>query len=203
MAAIIAVAAAIAGGCQLVPNRPEAVLDLYRERMRSQNLAEARKLLSEDSQKIVQEITTNYRLQQPPEDLALLNALDPASAPVPMKSEATTALLQVRTLKGGLRLIRLTRKDPNSPWTIDLTEELRALETFLKGRSALEEMRDQASEYAASWKAFNRQLDKMHIAEPPAPPKPIHPKPPAPKPKAKHKAKTETKRNEQKKTFTE
>jgi hypothetical protein len=158
--------------------------------MKSENVAEARKLLSDQSQQLIQEIIATYKMRQHPEDLALLNALDPVAAPVLMKSEATSALLQVRTLKGGLRLIHLVRKDPNSQWTIDLSEELRALESFLKARAALETLRDQASEYAASWKAFNRQLDKMHVVEPPPPPpKPAPPKPPAPKPKPKPKAK--------------
>jgi hypothetical protein len=110
-----------------------------------------------------------------------------------MKSEPTEALLQVKTLKGGLRLIHLMRTDPNSQWTIDISEELRALDSFLKARSALEAMRDQAGEFAASWKAFNQQLDKMHVTEPPpapAPtPKPTPPKPVPQKPKPKQKPK--------------
>jgi hypothetical protein len=164
---LMIVAAVAVGGCQLVPNRPTAVFSLYREDMKSQEIPQARKLLSQESRRLIQQITTAYKLKQLPEDLALLNALDPVSEPTLMKSEPTEALLQVRTLKGGLRLIRLTRKTPNSQWTIDLSEELHALESFLKARSALEDMRDQASEFAASWSAFNRQLHKIHVTEPP------------------------------------
>lgn len=186
---LLSLTIAVVGGCQLVPNKPLAVFDLYRERMKSQDVAEARKLLSDQSQQLIREISTTYKMRQPPEDLALLNALDPVAAPVLMKAEATSALLQVRTLKGGLRLIHLTRKDPNTQWAIDLSEELRALESFLKARAALETLREQASEYAASWKAFTRQLDKMHVVEPPPPPEPTPPKPPPPKPKPKPKPK--------------
>jgi hypothetical protein len=60
------IAAAIIGGCQLVPNRPEAVFDLYRERMKSQDPVEARKLLSEESRKLIQEIDAAHNLQQRP-----------------------------------------------------------------------------------------------------------------------------------------
>lgn len=195
---LIAAAALVVGGCQLVPNKPEAVFDLYRERMKSQDLVEARKLLSDESLKLIQDITAAYQLQQPPEALALLNALDPVSAPTLMKSEPTEALLQVRTLKGGLRLIRLMRKNPDSQWTIDISEELKALDSFLKARSALEVMREQAGEFAASWKAFNRQLDQMHVTEPPPapPPKPSPPKPAPQKPKPKPKAKKQIKQAE-------
>jgi hypothetical protein len=195
---LIVAVAVTAGGCQLVPNKPEAVFDLYRERMKSQDLVEARKLLSDESRKLIQEITTAYQVQQPPEALALLNALDPVSAPTLMKSESTEALLQVRTLKGGLRLIRLARNNPDSQWTIDLSEELKALDSFLKARSALEEMRDQAGEFAASWKAFNRQLDQMSVTEPPPapPPKPSPPKPAPQKPKPKPKAKKQIRQGE-------
>lgn len=152
--------------CQMVPTKPEAVFNLYRNRMKSQNLAEARALLSPESKKLIDEITHAFSLNQAPEQLALLNALDPVSEPILMKMEDTTAILQVRTLKGGLRLIRLLRKDSNSPWAIDLSEELKTLESFLKAQHALEMMRDQAGEFAASWKAFNEQLNKLKDAEP-------------------------------------
>ncbi len=79
--------------------------------MKTQNLDEARSLLSNDSRRLALEMASEHKLQQAPESLALLNALDPTAAPVVMKSEETSALLQLRTLKGGLRLIRLIRKD--------------------------------------------------------------------------------------------
>ncbi len=177
----IAALAVILGGCQLVPNQPEAVFVLYRDRMKTQNLDEARSLLSNDSRRLALELAAEHKLRQPPESLALLNALDPTAAPVVMKSEEMSALLQLRTLKGGLRLVRLVRKDPNSPWKIDMAEELRSLQSFLETRGTLDMIREQAGEYAATYKAFSNQLEKMHITEPP-PPKPATFKPAAVKP---------------------
>ncbi|MGO9570358.1 MAG: hypothetical protein ACLP5H_22735 [Desulfomonilaceae bacterium] len=189
-------------GCQLVPNQPEAVFVLYRDRMKTQNLDEARSLLSNDSRRLALELAAEHKLQQSPESLALLNALDPAAAPVVMKSDEMSALLQLRTLKGGLRLVRLIRKDPNSPWKIDMSEELRSLQSFLEARGTLDMIREQAGEYAATYKAFSNQLEKMHIAEPPLPKpatlKPTATKPAAPKharkPKPQAKVNTKTKK---------
>jgi hypothetical protein len=144
--------------------------------MKAENLDDARSLLSHDSKKLALELAAEHRLRQSPESLALLNALDPTATPVVMKSDETSALLQLRTLKGGLRLIRLIRKDPNSPWKIDITEELRSLQSFLEARGTLDMMREQAGEFAATYKAFTNQLEKMHVAEPP-PPKPASLKP--------------------------
>ncbi len=174
-------AAVLLCGCQLVPNQPDAVFVLYRDRMKTQNLDEARSLLSNDSRRLVLELASEHKLNQPPESLALLNALDPTATPVVMKSEEMSALLQLRTLKGGLRLIRLIRKDPNSPWRIDISEELRSLQSFLEARGTLDMIREQAGEYAATYKAFSNQLEKMDITQPP-PPKPATLKPPAVKP---------------------
>lgn len=176
-------AAVLFCGCQLVPTQPDAVFVLYRERMKTQNLDEARSLLSNDSRRLALELAAEHKLQQPPESLALLNALDPTAAPVVMKSEEMAALLQLRTLKGGLRLIRLIRKDPNSPWRIDMSDELRSLQSFLEARGTLDMIREQAGEYAATYKAFNNQLEKMHVTPPP-PPKPAILKPTATKPAA-------------------
>lgn len=184
----IAALAVILCGCQLVPNQPEAVFVLYRDRMKAQNLDEARSLLSNDSRRLALELAAEHKLQQPPESLALLNALDPTAAPVIMKSEEMSALLQLRTLKGGLRLVRLVRKDSNSPWKIDIAEELRSLQSFLETRGTLDMIREQAGEYAATYKAFSNQLEKMHISEPP-PPKPATLKPAATKPAAPKQAK--------------
>ncbi len=174
-------------GCQLVPSKPDAVFILYRDRMKSENLAQARELLSEESRNLAVTLESEYKLDQPPEALALLNTLDPTSLPTVMQSGDILALLQVRTLKGGLRLVRVVRKDATSHWNLDITEELKSLKAFLDARGALEIMKDQASEYAASWKAFNEQLKKMNPAdtEPPkvapqklAPHKPVNkPKP--------------------------
>ena len=46
-----------------------------------------------------------------------------------------------------------------------MTSELKAFQKFMGARSALDGMREQASEYAASWKAFTEQLGKMHVKE--------------------------------------
>jgi hypothetical protein len=156
--------------------------------MKAQNLDEARSLLSNDSRRLALELAAEHKLQQPPESLALLNALDPTAAPVIMKSEEMSALLQLRTLKGGLRLVRLVRKDSNSPWKIDIAEELRSLQSFLETRGTLDMIREQAGEYAATYKAFSNQLEKMPITEPP-PPKPATLKPAATKPAAPKQAK--------------
>jgi hypothetical protein len=185
-------------GCQLVPSKPDAVFILYRDRMKSENLAQARELLSEESRNLAVALESEYKLDQPPEALALLNTLDPTSIPTVMQSGDTLALLQVRTLKGGLRLVRMVRKDPTSHWTLDITEELKSLKAFLDARGALEIMKDQASEYAASWKAFNDQLKKMNPTdtEPPkisTPPKPP-PRPALRKPVNKPKPKRDNPR---------
>jgi hypothetical protein len=167
-------------------------------------LDEARSLLSNDSRRLALELAAEHKLQQPAESLALLNALDPTAAPVVMKSEEMSTLLQLRTLKGGLRLVRLIRKDPNSPWKIDIAEELRSLQSFLETRGSLDMIREQAGEYAATYKAFSNQLEKMHIPEPPTPKpeilKPAVTKPPVPKQakKPKPKAKVNGKNKKQK-----
>ena len=152
-------------GCQLVPSKPDAVFILYKDRMKSENLTEARELLSEESRGLALELSSQYKLDQPPESLALLNALDPTSIPTIMQSEDTLALLQIRTLRGGLRIVRIVRKDPTAAWKLDMSEELKSLKAFLDARSALEMMKDQAGEYAASWKAFNDQLKRINPTE--------------------------------------
>ena len=166
-------------GCELVPSKPDAVFTLYRDRMKSENLTEARELLSGESRALALELSSQYKLDQPPESLALLNALDPTAVPTIMQSEDTLALLQVRTLRGGLRIIRIVRKDSTAAWKLDMSEELKSLKAFLDARSALEMMKDQAGEYAASWKAFNDQLKRINPTEI-EPQKTIVPKP-APK----------------------
>ncbi len=199
-AGTIVVAAMMLCGCQLVPHQPEAVFVLYRDRMKSKNLEEARSLLTSDSRMLALQLATDHKLRQAPESLALLNALDPLGTPVVMKSDETSALLQLRTLKGGLRLIRLIRKDPNSPWKIDITDELQSLQSFLEARSTLDMIREQAGEYAATYRAFSDQLDKMHVPEPP-PVKAATLKSPAPKQRKKPKAqkKSSTKKKGHKK----
>jgi hypothetical protein len=162
-----AAAALLFCGCELVPNQADAVFVLYRDRMKAQDLDEARSLLSNDSRILALKLAAEYKLEQPPESLAFLNALDASATPVVMKSEEMSTLLQIRTLKGGLRLVRLIRKDPNSPWRIDMSEELRSLQSFLEVRGTLDMIRDQAGEYAATYKAFSNQIGKMHITPSP------------------------------------
>jgi len=177
LAACLVVIMVLLAGCELVPSKPDVVFTLYRDRMKSENLSAARDLLSDASRSLVDQLVSKYNLKQPPENLALINILDPVTQPSVMKAEDTYALLQVRTLKGDFRLIRLTRKDSGAPWKIDITEELKALESFLQARGTLELMREQAGEYAESWKAFHEQLGKMNITEP----EPLRPPPPPPK----------------------
>lgn len=181
-------------GCDIVPPKPDAVFALYRERMRSQKIEEARSLLLDDSRAQVDELASKYKLQQLPEDLALLSILDPLDTPVAMKTTDTFALIQLRTLRGGVRLIKLVRKNSESPWKIDLSEELSGLRSFLEAQGALEMIREQAGEYAASWKAMTDHLSKMKVPEPaPEPPTPAASHAVKPKPKPKIKAKKEAK----------
>jgi len=166
--AALAIMAAVAlAACDMVPNKPEAVYILYRDRMKAEKLDEARDLLSDKSRDLSVKLSAVHKLKQPPENLALLNVLDPVSLPTLMKAEGNEVILQVRSLKGGLRLVHLARKDANSPWKIEISEELQALGTYLGARSALDTMREQAGEYAASWKAFNNQLNRMNVSEGP------------------------------------
>lgn len=157
---------ALLGGCELIPAKPEAVFVLYRERMKAGDIKQARALLTDESSALAIKLASRFKLKQPPEDLALLNALDPVSPPLVMKQGDTYALLQARTLKGGLRLIHLVRPDKKAPWKIDLTEELNALHKFLEAREALNMIREQAGEYASFWRAFKDQLERMKVPEP-------------------------------------
>lgn len=163
---VFLILAGILASCQLIPSKPDVVFVLYRDRMRSENLAEARQLLDAESRKLVTSLESEYKLDQPPEALALLNALDPTATPVVMQTEDKLSLLQIRTLKGGLRVVRMVRKDSGSPWSLDISAELKSLKAFLEARNALEMMRDQAGEYAAGWRAFNEQIKRMPASEP-------------------------------------
>jgi hypothetical protein len=161
-----AAAALLFWGYELVPSQADVVFVLYRDRMKAQDLDEARSLLSDASRKLALKLAAEYKLEQPPESLALLNALDDSAAPVVIKSEEMSTLLQLRTLKGGLRLVRLIRKDSNSPWRIDILGELRSLQSFLGVRWSLKMLLSQANEYAATYYAFSNQIGKMHIIPP-------------------------------------
>ncbi len=167
--------------CELTPSRPEDVFTVYREKMRAGQLHEARKLLAPQSATLVEALAATYKLDAPPENLALMNILDPQSSPVVTVVEDAFALLNVRTMRGAPKMIRLIRETPKSHWKINLNEELTSLETFLEAQAALETMRDKAGDYAASWKAFNDQLERINIPE--EPPAAMGRKAPKPSPK--------------------
>jgi len=158
---------AIITSCEVVPPKPDDLFVLYRQRMKNSEFDKARSLLTDESKDLALSLARDHKLNQPPENLALLNILDPAASPVVKKSADTEALLQIRTLRGGFRLLRLTRKDPDSPWRIDVAQDLKSLKAFLEAKAALEQFRDQAIEYAASWKAFNEQIGKIKAPAPP------------------------------------
>lgn len=163
IARIMIVAVAVLTSCDMAPVKPEEVFILYRERMNHQNvnLNETRKLFSQDSLSLVTQIEQKHKLNQPPENVALLNILDPITPPGVVKVDESLAILQVRTLKGGNRLIRLVRSEQNSPWKIDITEELKSLQAFLDAREALNALQQQAGEFAASWRDLENQLGKL------------------------------------------
>jgi hypothetical protein len=187
---------AVLCSCNLTPTRPDAIFTVYRDRMKAENIEDARALLSDDSKTLAVTLESTYKLRQPPEDLAVLNALDPVSPPVITEKSEQLTLLQVRTMKGSVRVIRVARKDSSSPWKIDMTEELTSLQSFLEARRALETVREQAGEFASTWKAFSDRLSTMpepvppSVASPPpkSPPKQIKPNNgKKPKKRAEHK----------------
>lgn len=158
----------ILSGCDLMPSKPEAVFILYRDRMKSEKVDEARQLLSDRSREMVVRLEREHRLKQLPEDLALLNMLDPVSPPLLLKGEQNQALIQLRCLKGGMKTITMVRQEVDQPWRIEIGDDLKALEEYLGAKSALDTLREQSSEYAASWKAFKTQLERIQV--PPAEP---------------------------------
>lgn len=182
--------------CDITPVKPEEVFIVYRERMNAQKNEDGRKLLSPDSLILVKQISDQFKLDQPPEKVALLNILDPVSTPTVVKMDKDVALLQVRTLKGATRLIRLTKPTPNSGWKIDITDELKSLQNFLEAQEALSGLQQQAGEFAASWKAFDNQLEKMGGPEPEPKPQikeavkkpPVKPKHPSKRSKTQEKS---------------
>ncbi len=185
-------------GCDLVPNTPDGVFALYRDRMKSGNLEQARALLSEDSLKLLSALTSDYKLNEPPENMALLNALDPGSAPTVLKTTDSLALLNMRTLKGGSRPVRLVRANADGHWKVDISEELSAFQSFLQTQQALNMIREQAGEYAASWKAFNDRLGQMKVIEP-SPPEPSKATPMKPPPKKEILKRKQARKTEKKK----
>ncbi|MFH0959758.1 MAG: hypothetical protein V1897_13760 [Pseudomonadota bacterium] len=147
--------------CDMAPVKPEEVFVLCRERINSGNFLEARKLVSANSLNLVKQIEENYKLDQTPEHIVLFNIIDPVAPPILVKADDVTAVLELRTLKGGKRRIGLTRADQKSPWKVDITDELKSLQSFLVAREALSSLQQQAGEFAASWRALENQLQKM------------------------------------------
>jgi|GEM_PF-1852875 len=164
---IASLAMVLVTACELTPSRPEDVFTVYREKMRAGQILEARKLLIPQSLSLAESLATKYKLDTPPENLAILNVLDPQSSPMPTSVEDTFALLNVRTIRGTPKMARLVRDNAKSPWKVSLNEELTALETFLEAQEALETLREKAGDYAASWKAFNDQLERINVVEEP------------------------------------
>jgi hypothetical protein len=165
-ASVFLVLTTVLWGCNLTPIRPDAAFVLYRDRMKGEKAEEARSMLTPESRRYAVELGFDFKLSQIPENLALLNSLDPVSRPILEKAEDTEALLRVRTLRGGTRVVRMTRADPRAPWQIDLKNELSALRTFLEAKRALEMIRDQAGEYASSWRSFSEHLEVLPADEP-------------------------------------
>lgn len=122
-------------------------------------------MLSDESRALAEKLAADHRLEQPPEALAVLNALDPVALPNLLKEEEASSLLQARTLKGGLMLIRMSRAEQKGPWRVDLTDQLKNLRRFLEAQKALDSIRDQAGEYAAFWKDFAGQAGRTVVSE--------------------------------------
>ncbi|MDD3472776.1 MAG: hypothetical protein PHS86_08340 [Syntrophaceae bacterium] len=153
-------------GCDLVPAKPEEAFVLYRERMKNEQIKDAREMLSQESLNLVLRIEKDYLLDQQAEKIAILNTLDPTSVPSPVMIEEKQALLDVRTLKGVNRTVRLIRSDSKGKWKVDLVDELKLLDNFLAARKTLDFMQEQAGEFAATWKAMDSQLGKKALIEP-------------------------------------
>lgn len=152
--------------CGLLPRKPSVVFVSYRDHMREGNVEEARKSLTSESRKMVVEMSRRYALKNPPENLAILNTLDPVSPPETVKvTQGGAATLRVRTLRGGVRLIKMKQEGERPKWKIDLTNELSELSSFLEVRRALNMIREQAGEYAATLKAFNEQIERFSEEE--------------------------------------
>ncbi len=193
---------------RLAPSTPEAVFNTYKTLVKGGKLAESREILTGPSRAQALRLAGDYHLEQSPEEAALMNALDPVTEAVPIKVADSMAQVQARTIKGGLRLVRLSRSSPDDPWKVDLTDELRELETFLKGRKALEDLRNQAGDVATSVKVFNEQLTKMQdtVVEPlpQKTPENIKPDPPksqkaiVPQKSVKHKSRKKDRRKKNK-----
>ncbi len=155
-----------ATSCDLAPAKPEEAFILYRDRMRNTQVTNARAMLSPESQALVQKMESNYQLDQPPENIAFLNALDPTTPPTPIKIEDALAVLEVRTLKGTNKIVRLIRSESENRWKVDVSDELRQLDNFLAARKTLDSMQEQAGEFAAAWKAMDSQLSRKTLIEP-------------------------------------
>jgi hypothetical protein len=145
-------------GCDALPPKPDVFFNVYRERMASGAIEEARALLTPQSRDILAEMDSKLTSGAPPEQTALLDSLDPAAPPVILQEGAGYAILQLRTRTGGMKTLHLVRPDPKSHWRVDLSEELRNLKLFLEAKGALEAIREQAGDYAAFYRAMTDRL---------------------------------------------
>lgn len=152
-------------GCDLAPAKPEEAFIVYRDLMKNAQTSNARQMLSQDTLNLVNNIEANFHLDQPAENVAFLNMLDPTAPPVILTTEETRATLETRTLKGTNKTVTMIRQDHKSKWKVDLVQELGLLENFLAARKTLDSMQEQAGEYAATWKAMDNQLNKKVVPE--------------------------------------
>jgi hypothetical protein len=158
---VLGLTAVLVVGCDLVPQKPDAVFVLFRDRMNQGKVTEARDLMTPESRDLALTLKTKYRLADEPETLGLLSSLNPESQPVVVKGGEDYAVLQVRRLSGDPVIVRLIREDPKAGWKIDLKEELQALESFLEGREALDMLRELSGDFADAWKNFYNQRKRI------------------------------------------
>ncbi len=161
----VILSAVVLPGCDLAPAKPEEAFNVYRDKMKSGQLTSARQMLSTETLNIIQRIESNHHLDQPSENIAVLNTLDPTVFPSVVKIEETQALLEAKTLKGTNKQINLFRSDSKGKWKVDWVYELNQLENFLAARKTLDSMQEQAGEFAATWKAMDNQLSKKAVGE--------------------------------------
>ncbi len=151
--------------CDLPPAKPDEAFTVYRERMKNAQTVNAREMLSEDTRNMLQKIESGFHLDQPAENIAFLNMLDPTVPPTPLTVEEKRAVLELRTLKGTNKSVTLIRSDSKGKWKVDLVNELNILENFLSARKTLDAMQEQAGEFAATWKAMDSHLSRKVVPE--------------------------------------
>ncbi len=158
---VAGLAVAFLASCELVlvPQKPDAVFALFRDRMKQDKVTDARVMLTTESQDLAMSLKSRYRLPDEPEQMALLSSLNPEAQPVVVKEGEDYAELQVRRLSGDIAVVRMTREDPKVGWKIDMTDELKSLEAFLEGKEALDMLRGLSGEFYGLGKAFRKQRE--------------------------------------------